>query len=80
MNDILNFDKDLDACGLSCPLPILRARRALGEMNSGEILRVRATDNGTKNDFASFAKQTGNEVVGQGEEEGGVFWFLIKRR
>ena len=58
----MNFDKELDARGLNCPLPILRAKKALAELQSGQVLRVISTDPGSVKDFAAFAKQTGNEL------------------
>lgn len=75
----MNFDKELDAKGLNCPLPILRAKKALAEMGSGQVLRIMATDPGSVKDFAAFAKQTGNELLSSGEE-GGNFVFLIKKK
>ena len=59
----MNFDKELDARGLNCPLPILRAKKALAEMTSGQVLRIIATDPGSVKDFQAFAKQTGNELL-----------------
>jgi len=63
----MNFDKDLDARGLNCPLPILRTKKALGELQSGQVLRVIATDPGSVKDFAAFCKQTGNELLSQAD-------------
>ena len=73
-----NFDEELDASGLNCPLPILRAKKALNTLDSGKILRIIATDPGSVKDFEAFAKQTGNELMESGEE-GGKFTFLIKK-
>jgi tRNA 2-thiouridine synthesizing protein A len=73
-----NFDQELDASGLNCPLPILRAKKALGTLESGQVLRIVATDPGSVKDFEAFAKQTGNELMESGEE-GGKFVFLIKK-
>lgn len=73
-----NFDQELDASGLNCPLPILRAKKALGTLESGQVLRIVATDPGSVKDFEAFAKQTGNELLESGEE-GGKFVFLIKK-
>jgi Predicted redox protein, regulator of disulfide bond formation len=73
-------DKEVDACGLMCPLPILRARKALSEMASGEILRVYATDPGSKQDFLSFTKQTGNRLLASGENAEGKYWFILARK
>lgn len=75
----MNFDKDLDARGLNCPLPILRAKKALTDMQSGQILRITATDPGSVKDFQAFAKQTGNELLESGEA-GGEYTFLIKKK
>jgi len=73
-----NFDQELDASGLNCPLPILRAKKALGTLSAGQVLRIIATDPGSVKDFDAFAKQTGNELMESGEE-GGKFVFLIKK-
>ena len=73
-----NHDQLLDASGLNCPLPILRAKKALAAMESGKVLRIIATDPGSVKDFDSFAKQTGNPLLESGEE-GGKFFFLIKK-
>ncbi len=73
-----NFDQELDASGLNCPLPILRAKKTLGGMSSGQVLRIVATDPGSVKDFEAFAKQTGNALLSSGEE-GGKFVFLIKK-
>lgn len=73
-----SFDQELDATGLNCPLPILRAKKALAALTSGQILRVIATDPGSVKDFEAFAKQTGNELLESGEE-GGKYTFLLKK-
>ena len=73
-----NFDQELDASGLNCPLPILRAKKTLGGMGAGQVLRIVATDPGSVKDFEAFAKQTGNTLLSSGEE-GGKFVFLIKK-
>ncbi len=73
-----NFDQELDASGLNCPLPILRAKKTLGGMGSGQVLKIIATDPGSVKDFEAFAKQTGNTLLSSGEE-GGKFAFLIKK-
>jgi len=75
----MNFDRELDARGLNCPLPILRAKKALGEMASGQVLRIIATDPGSVKDFAAFAKQTGNELLSSAENNK-EFEFYIKRK
>jgi tRNA 2-thiouridine synthesizing protein A len=73
-----DFDQELDASGLNCPLPILRAKKALAQLDTGKVLRIIATDPGSVKDFEAFAKQTGNELMESGEE-GGKFVFLIKK-
>ncbi len=73
-------DRELDARGLSCPLPILRAKKALSEMASGQTLRITATDPGSAGDFLSFAKQTGNALLAQGEDANGVYGFVLRRK
>lgn len=75
----MEFHKELDARGLNCPLPILKAKKALAEMASGEILRVIATDPGSVRDFQAFARQTGNDLVGQSENNK-EFTFFMKRK
>jgi tRNA 2-thiouridine synthesizing protein A len=71
--------KDLDTRGLNCPLPILKAKKALGELTSGQLLRVVATDSGSVRDFQAFAKQTGNELVEQ-QTLSGEFIHILRRR
>ena len=73
-----DFDRELDATGLNCPLPILRAKKTLADMESGQILHIIATDPGSVKDFEAFAKQTGNELMSSGEE-GGKFTFMMKK-
>jgi tRNA 2-thiouridine synthesizing protein A len=75
----MEFHKELDARGLNCPLPILKAKKALAEMVSGEILRVVATDPGSVRDFQAFARQTGNDLVEQSENDK-EFTFFMKRK
>ena len=74
-----DFDQELDACGLNCPLPILRAKKSLSELDSGQILKIIATDPGSVKDFEAFARQTGNELL-ESSEEGGKFHFLVKKK
>ncbi len=71
-------DKELDARGLNCPLPILRAKKALNEMTSGQTLKIIATDPGSVKDFAAFSKQTGNPLLESGEANG-EYNFLMKK-
>jgi tRNA 2-thiouridine synthesizing protein A len=73
------YDREIDARGLNCPLPILRTKKALNDMQSGEVVRVLATDPGSVRDFEAFARQTGNALLERGEENG-AYWFLMKRR
>ncbi len=73
------FDLELDARQLACPLPILRAKKSLSQMNSGQVLKVVATDKGAPNDFAEFCRQTGNALLSS-TMQGGEFVFLIRRR
>ncbi|MDR5779869.1 MULTISPECIES: sulfurtransferase TusA family protein [unclassified Caballeronia] len=75
----MEVHKEVDARGLNCPLPILRAKKALADMTSGQILKVLATDPGSQRDFAAFAKQTGNEIV-EATAQDKTFVFLMRRR
>jgi len=75
----MNFDKELDARGLNCPLPILRAKKSLTEMQSGQVLKIVATDPGSVKDFQAFAKQTGNELLSHSEANK-EFTFFMKRK
>ena len=75
----MSFDVEIDTSGLNCPLPILKAKKALTGMASGQVLQVRATDPGSVRDFEAFARQTGNELISsmtQGEQ----FVFRMRRR
>lgn len=72
-------DKELDARGLSCPLPILRARKALNDMASGQVLRIVATDPGSVKDLEAFAKQTGNELLSQSANAQEFTFFMRKK-
>ena len=73
------IQKELDTRGLNCPLPILKAKKALADMGSGDLLRVVSTDPGSMRDFQAFARQTGNELVEQ-KAEGTEFVHLLRRR
>lgn len=73
-----DFDTELDASGLNCPLPILRAKKAINGMDAGQTLKIIATDPGSVKDFEAFCKQTGNELVSSSEEDG-KFLFMIKK-
>lgn len=72
-------DKELDARGLNCPLPILRARKALTDMESGKVLRIVATDPGSVKDFEAFCKQTGNELLGHASSDKEFTYYLRKK-
>jgi len=73
-----NFDAELDARGLNCPLPILRAKKSINELTSGKILHFIATDPGSVKDFEAFCKQTGNQLMSSGQANG-AFEFFIKK-
>ncbi len=75
----LEAAKVLDAKGLACPMPIVRTKKAMDEVNSGEILEIHATDKGAKSDLAAWAKSGGHELLDQSEENG-VFKFWIKKK
>jgi tRNA 2-thiouridine synthesizing protein A len=74
----MNFDKELDARGLNCPLPILRTKKSLSELASGQVLKVSATDPGSIKDMQAFAKQTGNELISAAENDG-EYVFLLRK-
>ena len=75
----MQIHKELDTRGLNCPLPILKAKKALADMESGELLKVLATDAGSLRDFQAFAKQTGNELVEQ-QTVGEEYVHVLRRR
>ena len=75
----MNIDKELDTRGLNCPLPILKAKKALADMSSGQLLKVVSTDAGSVRDFQAFARQTGNDLVEQ-QTVGSDFFHVMKRR
>jgi tRNA 2-thiouridine synthesizing protein A len=75
----MNIDQELDTRGLNCPLPILKAKKALSTMESGQTLRVTATDSGSVRDFQAFARQTGNELIDQ-QTAGADFIHVMRRR
>ena len=76
----IEADREVDARGLNCPLPILKAKKALSEMQSGQVLRVLATDVGSTRDFQAFCKQTGHELLEQASSAEGEFTHLLRRR
>ena len=75
----MDIHKEIDTRGLNCPLPILKAKKALADMDSGELLKVLATDSGSLRDFQAFAKQTGNELVEQ-QTVGEEYIHILRRR
>lgn len=75
----MQFDKELDARGLNCPLPILRTKKALTDMASGQVLKVLATDPGSVKDFAAFSKQTGNALLSSETAEKEFIFFMKKK-
>lgn len=75
----MQFDIAVDARNLSCPLPILRAKKALASMHSGQVLKILATDRGSVADFSAFAQQTGNTLLAQEEQEGSWIFYLRRR-
>ncbi len=72
------FDRELDVRGLNCPLPILRAKKTLGDLTAGQVLKVMATDPGSVKDFQAFCKQTGNELLSH--SDGPEYTFFMKKR
>jgi tRNA 2-thiouridine synthesizing protein A len=74
-----NAVRELDTCGLDCPLPLLKTKQALNAMQSGEQLRVRATDPGSLRDFRVFAEQSGHQLL-ESSENNGVFIYLMQKR
>lgn len=79
MEQAVQFEREVDARGLNCPLPILRTKKALNDMASGQVLRILATDPGSVRDFEAFARQTGNQLLQHGERDG-AFYFLLRRK
>ena len=77
--EIMDIHLEIDARGLNCPLPILKAKKALAELQSGEVLRITATDPGSVRDFQAFAKQTGNALLSH-SQNGREFVFLMQRK
>jgi tRNA 2-thiouridine synthesizing protein A len=75
----MNFDKELDARGLNCPLPILRTKKALTDLQSGQVLKVLATDPGSVKDFQTFARQTGHALLSH-DETNREFTFFMKKK
>ncbi len=76
---MVDYNLELDLCGLDCPLPILRSKKAISKLAAGEVVHVMATDPGAKKDFPVFSKVTGHELLKNWEKEG-VFHFVIQKR
>jgi tRNA 2-thiouridine synthesizing protein A len=79
MDSVIQVDREVDARGLNCPLPILRTKKTLNDMSSGQVVRIIATDPASVRDFEAFARQTGNQLVAQSEQDG-AFVFLLRRK
>ena len=75
----MQFDKELDARGLNCPLPILRTKKALTDMTSGQVLKIMATDPGAVKDFQAFCKQTGNALLSSNAESNEFVFYMQKK-
>ncbi|MCM2327140.1 MAG: sulfurtransferase TusA family protein [Lysobacter sp.] len=75
----MDYNKELDARGLNCPLPILKTKKALGELTTGQVLKVISTDAGSVKDMEAFAKQTGNELLSS-QPEGKEYVFFLKKK
>lgn len=75
----MQHDKEIDTRGLNCPLPILRTKKALSDVQSGQVLKIVATDPGSVKDFESFSKQTGHALLSQTEANGEFTFFMRKK-
>ncbi len=75
----IHHDRELDARGLNCPLPILRTKKSLNDMTSGQVLKIIATDPGSVRDFQAFSRQTGNALLVSDESEG-EFVFMMRKK
>jgi tRNA 2-thiouridine synthesizing protein A len=75
----MTVDRELDARGLNCPLPILRTKKSLNDMTSGQVLRVLATDPGSVRDFQAFSRQTGHELL-TSDAVSGEFIFVLRKK
>jgi tRNA 2-thiouridine synthesizing protein A len=75
----MHFDRELDARGLNCPLPILRTKKSLNDMSSGQIIKVLATDPGSVRDFQAFSRQTGHDLLAS-DATGGEFVFFLRKK
>ena len=79
MEPVRAYDRELDARGLNCPLPILRTKKSLNDMASGQVLRITATDPGSVRDFEAFCKQTGNLLL-LSDQRNGEFVFMLRKK
>ena len=79
MDPAVRIDREVDARGLNCPLPILRTKKTLNDMVTGQVVRILATDPASVRDFEAFARQTGNQLL-QKSEQDGAFVFLLRRK
>lgn len=79
MDPGIQVDREVDARGLNCPLPILRTKKTLNDMESGQVVRILATDPASVRDFEAFSRQTGNPLLAQSEQDG-AFVFLLRRK
>jgi tRNA 2-thiouridine synthesizing protein A len=75
----MEVDKVLDCKGLNCPMPVVKTKKAMNELESGQILKMESTDKGSKSDIAAFTNRTGDELL-EVQEEGGTFIFFIKKK
>ena len=75
----ISFDRELDARGLNCPLPILRTKKSLNDMTPGQVLKIVATDPGSVRDFQAFSRQTGNQLL-LANESGGEYLFMMRKK
>ena len=75
----MEADRNLDCKGLSCPMPVIKTKKAMEEMASGEVVRIEATDKGSVVDMSAFAKRTGNELL-ESTEENGIYIFYMKKK
>ena len=79
-SDNMHYDHQVDATGLKCPLPILRCKKGLNEIQSDQVLKIIATDPGSKKDFDAFCRQTGHELLSLEDDDGVITFFIKKRR
>jgi len=80
LKETVKPDQTLDVRGMGCPMPLLKAKKAMETLGGGKVLEVVGTDPGSKNDFASWAEKTGNEYLGFTEEAGGFKFYLRKKQ